>query len=56
MFRKLVSLDEAKRILEQSFSPKPVGVERVPLSEAHNRVLAEDVVAPTDVPPFSRST
>jgi molybdenum cofactor synthesis domain-containing protein len=56
VFRKLVSLDEAKRILEQSFSPKPVGVERVPLSEAHNRVLAEDVVAPTDVPPFSRST
>lgn len=56
MFRKLVSLDEAKRIIEQRFSPKPVGVERVPLSEAHNRVLAEDVVAPTDVPPFNRST
>jgi len=56
VFRKLISLDEAKRILEQSFSPKPVGVERVSLSEAHNRVLAEDVVAPTDVPPFSRST
>jgi len=56
VFRKLVSLDEAKRILEQNFSPRPVGVERVLLSEAHNRVLAEDVVAPTDVPPFSRST
>ncbi|MFB0501242.1 MAG: gephyrin-like molybdotransferase Glp [Candidatus Bathyarchaeia archaeon] len=56
MFRKLVSLDEAKKILKQSFSPKPIGVERVPLSEAHSRVLAQDVVAPTDVPPFSRST
>jgi len=56
VFRKLVSLDEANRILEQNFSPKPVGVEQVPLSEAHSRVLAEDVVAPTDVPPFSRST
>lgn len=56
MFRKLVSLDEAKRILEQNFSPKPVGVEQVSLSEAHSRVLAEDVVAPMDVPPFSRST
>ncbi|NIR87947.1 molybdopterin molybdenumtransferase MoeA [Candidatus Bathyarchaeota archaeon] len=56
MFRKLVSLDEAKKIIEQSFSPKPVGVERVPLPEAHNRVLAEDVVAPINVPPFSRST
>jgi len=56
VFRKLVSLDEAKRILEQNFSPKPVGVEQVSLSEAHSRVLAEDVVAPMDVPPFSRST
>jgi putative molybdopterin biosynthesis protein len=33
-----------------------VGSERVPVSEAHNRVLAEDVVAPIDVPPFHRST
>ena len=56
MFRKLLSLDEAKQILKQNFSPKPVGVERVSLSEAHDRVLAEDVVAPMDVPPFDRST
>jgi len=56
VFRKLVSLDEAKRIVKQSLSLKPVGVERVSLSEAHNRVLAEDVVALRDVPPFSRST
>jgi len=56
VFRKLVSLDEAKKILKQSFSPKPIGVERVPLFETHNRVLAQDVVAPTDVPPFNRST
>lgn len=33
-----------------------MGSERVPVSEAHNRVLAEDVVAPIDVPPFHRST
>ncbi len=56
MFRKLRSLDEAKRILKQNFTPKPVGVEQVPLSLAHNRVLAENVVAPIDVPPFNRST
>jgi len=56
MFRKLRSLDEAKQILKQNFTPKPVGVEQIPLSEAHNRVLAENVVAPIDVPPFSRST
>lgn len=56
MFRKLQSLDEAKQILKQNFTPKPVGVEQVPLSLAHNRVLAEDIVAPIDVPPFNRST
>jgi molybdenum cofactor synthesis domain-containing protein len=56
MFRKLLSLDEAKQILKQNFSPKPVGAERVSLSEAHDRVLAEDIMAPMDVPPFNRST
>lgn len=56
MFRKLLSLDEAKQILKQHFSPKPVGVERVLLSKAHDRVLTRDVVAPMDVPPFDRST
>ncbi len=56
MFRKLLSLEEARQVLKESFSPKPIGVERVSLSEAHNRVLAEDVVAPMDVPPFDRST
>jgi len=56
VFRELLSLEEARQILEQNFSPRPVGVERVPLSEAHDRVLAEDVVAPMDVPPFGRST
>ena len=56
MFRKLLSFDEAKQLLEQSFSPKPVGVEKVSISKAHERVLAQDVVSPMDIPPFRRST
>lgn len=56
MFRKLVSLEEARKILKESFSPKPIGMERVPLSEALDRVLAKDVMAPMYVPPFDRST
>lgn len=56
MFRKLLSIEEAKQILKKSLSPKPVGAEQVSLSEAHNRVLARDVVAPIDVPPFRRAT
>lgn len=55
MFRKLLSFDEAKKILEQSFSAKPVGVEKVSLSKAHERVLAQDVVSSLDIPSFTRS-
>jgi molybdenum cofactor synthesis domain-containing protein len=34
---------------------EPLGVERVPLDEAAGRVLAEDVRADTDLPPFDRA-
>jgi len=56
LFRKLVSFDEAKQIISENFSPKPVGKEAISLEHALNRVLAEDIVAPIDVPPFDRST
>jgi len=56
VFRKLVSVDDAKRILRQNFTPRPVGKEFVLLSEACNRVLANDIVSPLDIPPFNRST
>jgi putative molybdopterin biosynthesis protein len=57
MFRKLVSVEEAKQILAQSFTPKPVGKERVVLSQAlGGRVLASDMTSPLNVPPFDRST
>lgn len=56
MFRRLISFEEAKQILAQNFTPKPVGKERVSLFEAHNRILATDVTSPLNVPPFNRST
>ncbi len=56
MFRKLLSFDEAKQLLKQAFSANPVGAEQVSISEAHDRVLAQDIVAPLNIPPFSRST
>jgi putative molybdopterin biosynthesis protein len=56
MFRKLLTLEEAKKVIHQHFKPKPLGVEEIPLLEAWNRVLAEDVTAKMDIPPFSRST
>lgn len=55
MFRKIVSFDEAKQILEQNFIARPIGVEQVSIQEAHERVLAQDVVSQLDIPPFTRS-
>lgn len=56
MFRKLLTLDEARQIIQQHFKPKPSGVEEITLLEACNRVLAEDITAKIDIPPFNRST
>lgn len=56
MFRKLPTLDEARKIIDNHFSFSPIGTEKVPLLEAFNRVVAEYVVAPMDIPPFDRST
>jgi len=56
MFRELLTFNEAKRVIQQQFKPKPLGVEGVSLLEASNRVLAEDIKAKLHVPPFSRST
>ena len=52
-FRSLVPPAEAHEAIESlSFG---AGIERVPLSEAHNRVLAERVDAGIDVPGFDRA-
>lgn len=56
MFRKLVSLDEAKRRIEKAFYPRPIGTVNIPLTDASNYVLAKDVISPLNVPPFNRST
>lgn len=56
MFRRLVSVDDARKILQRNFTPKPVGAESVLLSDAYDRVLATDVISPLDIPPFNRST
>jgi molybdopterin biosynthesis enzyme len=56
MFRKLLTLDEALQIICQHFPPKPIGAEEIPLLEAYDRVLAEDVTATLEIPPFDRST
>ena len=56
MFRRLMSFDDAKQLVNKQLKPKALSGEEVPLLEAYNRVLFEDVVSTLDIPPFDRST
>ena len=56
MFRQLITFDEAKRIIAEKLRLEPLGEEELPLLNAHNRVLSENVVSELDIPPFNRST
>jgi molybdenum cofactor synthesis domain-containing protein len=49
----MISVAEAIQIVRQHTRALPS--ERVPLADALNRVLAEDIVADSDLPPFDRS-
>ena len=55
MFRKLLPFDEAKSIIEKNVSRQPIGIEKVTLSNAHKRILAQDIISLNDIPPFNRS-
>jgi len=54
IFHDLVTLDQAAEVLLKFAAP--LGAEKVDIASAYGRVLAEDVVAPIDIPPFDRST
>jgi putative molybdopterin biosynthesis protein len=54
-FLEVVSAEEARRRFESRLDLSPLAGETVPLNAALGRVLAADVVAPVDAPPFDRS-
>ncbi len=54
-FLEVVSAEVARARFEQHLDPSPFSAERVSLAHALTRVLAHDVVAAVDVPPFDRS-
>jgi molybdenum cofactor synthesis domain-containing protein len=56
MFRKLKTLEEAKKAIDENFKPAQIGDEDVALLEAFNRVLKEDIISTLDIPSFSRAT
>jgi molybdopterin molybdotransferase len=51
---QLLSVSEARARLLEKFAPLPA--ERAPLAAALGRVLAEDIIAAQDVPPFANSS
>ncbi len=54
-FLEVVSAEEARRRFEGRLDLTPLPGERVALGLSLGRVLANDVVAPLDVPPFDRA-
>jgi len=54
-FLEVVSATEARRRFEACIDRSPLGAETVPLAGTLSRVLAADVIAPVDAPPFDRS-
>ena len=54
-FLEVVSAEEAQRRFEACIDRSPLSGETVTLAAALSRVLADDVVAPVDAPPFDRS-
>src|ERR1700687_999206 len=54
-FLDVIDRDEAERRFHAALQPHPLEAESIPLASAWQRVLAEDVVAPVDVPSFDRS-
>jgi molybdenum cofactor synthesis domain-containing protein len=53
-FQQTIGLDEARARLEAAARPID-RIERVSLDDADGRIVARDVIAPFDVPPFARA-
>jgi molybdenum cofactor synthesis domain-containing protein len=53
-FGTIIALDEARAIIEGAIRPID-RTESIPLKDANGRVLAQELVATADVPPFSRA-
>jgi putative molybdopterin biosynthesis protein len=56
MFRELMPFDLAKKLIIDTINPKPLGEEKIPLLDAINRIISEDIISNLNIPPFHRST
>jgi len=54
-FLEVVAAEQARRRFEAAIDRSPLDAQSLPLAAALSRVLAADVIAPVDAPPFDRS-
>ncbi|MCS7237570.1 MAG: molybdopterin biosynthesis protein [Thermoguttaceae bacterium] len=54
-FLTVLPPEEAWRKFIDAVNPRPLGEEQIPLADLLGRVLAQPIVAATDLPPFDRS-
>lgn len=52
--RTTIPFDQARAIIDRAIGPL-TRTERVPIADCHGRVLADDLIAVSDVPPFARA-
>jgi len=55
-FLQILSRDAAEAAFLTALAPRPLGIQPVVLAELAGRVLAQDIAAPVDAPPFDRAT
>lgn len=55
-FTSLMTPAEARKRFKEAFPAQPLGTEWLPLLQASGRVLAEEIRATADLPPFDRAT
>jgi putative molybdopterin biosynthesis protein len=55
-FLQVLSRDAAQAAFVAALNPRPLGAEALGLDQLLGRVLAHDIAAPVDAPPFDRAT
>jgi len=56
VFRKLLSVEDALKKLQEYYVAEPLGSEEILVDKSLGRVLSEDIVSMVDVPGFDRAT
>jgi len=56
VFKKLLSFEEAKKVIDANFEPASLGEEESVLLEVYNRISSRDIISSFEIPPYNTST